>query len=156
MILQTLHKYIDEADSCILNTYHTHHTSHTHHIHHTSHFFLTFLTAGGTDRSFPVDQTLILDASQSSDTNIDPSAPGGSNLIYAWTCTIGTASVNFGEDCNLEEIDVGGSLPVLSVFPFSLENGQEYRFTVTVSSQDGRTDTTGVVVTPSAANAVSV
>lgn len=111
-------------------------------------------TAGGYQRSSPTDKRLFLDASPS----VDQNSPGASGLAYAWTCTIGTLSAEFGRQCGLfgENIQLTPLNGIATIPPNTMNANETYVFVVVVSTQDGRSDSKSVQVLATLAGSVYV
>jgi hypothetical protein len=111
---------------------------------------------GGTERTFPEDEALVLDASFSRDLDVDPALSRAADLAFTWTCTIGSLNADFGAACGVFE---GGFLEVYDSAVVLRENtliaNVTYWFQVNVAAADGRSATKRVVVTPAATESVS-
>jgi hypothetical protein len=111
---------------------------------------------GGTERTFPEDEALVLDASFSRDLDVDPALSRAADLAFTWTCTIGSLNADFGAACGVFEggfLEVYDSAVVLR--EGTLKSNVTYWFQVNVAAADGRSATKRIVVTPVGAESVS-
>ena len=99
---------------------------------------------GGYARESAVDKVLVLDASISSD---EDSATGSTDLFFSWSCTI-ISLVNFGTPCLFNNMGVTTLSTILNLPANEMDLSNQYLFSVTVSSKDGRSASQSVTVTP--------
>jgi REJ domain len=86
-------------------------------------------------RQVLIGEVLIMDASISSD---EDSSSGSTNLLFAWTCAIGS-EIGFGLPCVFSQTAlISYDSSVFSLPANQLQLNILYRFTVTVRSKDGR------------------
>ena len=99
---------------------------------------------GGYQRIVVPQSELQLDATSSIDMNIQNQK--SSVLLYSWSCSVASIS-NYGENCNyLYQVSNVG---ILVYNGLDLIYGTIYQFTVYVSTLDGRSDSTSVLITRS-------
>jgi hypothetical protein len=105
---------------------------------------------GGSSRQSPIDKTLTLDATSSSDQD----TISNSALTYRWACVISSVR-QFGGDCSYLFAS-GSSSGIVTVAPFSMNTTLSYTFQVLVTSPDGRFSSASADVFPSGVGGVTV
>ena len=114
---------------------------------------VTATISGGFNRVVSQSTLLTLDASQSVDGDVDPEDPQG--LTFLWSCIISSGPTIL-QSCDDSAVGIL-SKSKLKVQTTKLSSGTIYKFTVFVTSSDGkRSDSTSVTVSVVAASASSV
>lgn len=103
---------------------------------------------GGYSRKAPVDKSILLDAGNSYDEDSVTSS-----LTYLWSCSI-SSRTGYGTDCS--SIIPTRSASSITIPAYTLNSTYVYSMAVLVSSSDGRSSSSSVVITPIAAGAISV
>lgn len=107
------------------------------------------LIKGGNVLQSPVDKSVTLDASSSYDEDSTSSV-----LSYLWSCSV-TSVLSLGLDCS-KAISSSLSSSSLVIPANTLNVSLSYRFTVLVSSVDGRTATASVSMQPKSSGYIQV
>ena len=107
---------------------------------------------GGYTRSVPADQDLVLNASISKNADTRPGAK--LFLNYQWSCSI-SSHENYGAECNIFGSATSTS-NTIRILRNTMSTASIYAFIVIVRSDDGRSDSQTVTVTPISSGKVGI
>jgi hypothetical protein len=103
---------------------------------------------GGATRVVPENIDCLLDGSYSLDTNYQ--TPSESELFYSWSCFF-VSGAAYGTSCNYLIAYDQSSADKIVIEAFRMWSNSTYQFSLTVSSPDGRSDSTAVLIEPAPA-----
>lgn len=109
---------------------------------------LEAVITGGANRVIPENVDCLLDGSYSVDTNYQ--TPSESELFYSWACFF-VSGATYGTSCNYLIPYDQSSEDKIVIEAFRMWTNSTYQFSLTVSSLDGRSDSTFVVIEPAPA-----